>query len=159
LKRAIYPGTFDPITNGHLDIISRAKTIFDEVIIAIASSSEKSPFFTIQERMDMVNIATSDLKNIRVSAFDSLLVEYAKQTNISVLIRGLRAISDFEYELQMSYANESLDKTIDTVFFMPKLENAFVSSTVVREIIKYNGDITHLVPKEVEIFIKKIKCI
>jgi len=107
----------------------------------------------------MVNIATSDLKNIRVSAFDSLLVEYAKQTNISVLIRGLRAISDFEYELQMSYANESLDKTIDTVFFMPKLENAFVSSTVVREIIKYNGDITHLVPKEVEIFIKKIKCI
>ena len=159
MKRAIYPGTFDPITNGHLDIISRAKTIFDEVIIAIASSSEKSPFFTIQERMEMVNIATSDLKNIRVSAFDSLLVEYAKQTNISVLIRGLRAISDFEYELQMSYANESLDKTIDTVFFMPKLENAFVSSTVVREIIKYNGDITHLVPKEVEIFIKKIKCI
>ncbi|MCK5293110.1 MAG: pantetheine-phosphate adenylyltransferase [Arcobacteraceae bacterium] len=156
-KRAIYSGTFDPITNGHIDIIKRALNVFDEVIVAIANSSAKKPMFTIDQRVDLVNIATKELNGVSAVPFSCLLVDFAKQNNITNIIRGLRAVSDFEYELQMGYANSSLDKNIDTMYFMPTLENAFVSSSIVRELIKFNGSYQHLIPKQIEQEI--IKCI
>ena len=157
IKRAIYSGTFDPITNGHLDIIKRALNVFDEVIIAIADSSSKKPMFSIEQRVKLVKKATKNMDGVKVKSFTNLLVDFAKENNVSSIVRGLRAVSDFEYELQMGYANSSLDKTIDTVYFMPTLENAFVSSSIVRELIKFDGKYDHLIP----IKIKKeiIKCI
>ncbi len=146
---AVYPGTFDPVTNGHIDIAKRAKTVFDEVIIAIAASTDKKPMFSIQRRKEMLEIATQDIPGIRIETFDTLLVDFAKEMKTNNIIRGLRAISDFEYELQLSYANSSLNPDIETIFLMPTLENAFISSSVVRAILKHNGSITHLVPKEI----------
>lgn len=146
---ALYPGTFDPVTNGHIDIIKRAKTIFDEVIVAIAESTDKRPMFSLGRRKEMLEIATSDMPCVRIETFDTLLVEFAKNMKTKNIIRGLRAISDFEYELQLSYANSSLDPDIETIFLMPTLENAFISSSVVRAILKHNGPITHLVPEEI----------
>jgi len=146
---ALYPGTFDPITNGHLDIINRANAIFDGVIVAIADSSDKKPMFDLKQRANMVKKATRGLKDIEVITFDTLLVELAKKHNTSIIIRGLRAVSDFEYELQMSYANSSLSPEIETVFLMPSLQNAFISSSIVRAILKHNGDASHLVSKEI----------
>ncbi len=154
-KIALYPGTFDPITNGHLDIINRANAIFDGVIIAIADSHEKKPMFDLQKRADLVKKATKGLKAIEVITFDTLLVDLAKKHNTNIIIRGLRAVSDFEYELQMSYANASLCSEIETVFLMPSLQNAFISSSVVRAILKYNGDISHLVSKEILPYLDK----
>lgn len=152
-KSAIYSGTFDPITNGHMDIIKRASNIFDEVIIAVAKSEMKKPMFSHEKRVEFVKEATKDIPCIRVVGFDTLLVELATSLNITTIIRGLRAVSDFEYELQMGYANSSINKSIETLYLMPTLENAFVSSTIVREIIRFNGKYEHLIPKEV------LKCI
>jgi pantetheine-phosphate adenylyltransferase len=149
LKKAIYSGTFDPITVGHLDVIKRALKVFDEVIIAVALSKSKNTMFDIDKRIEMVNLATKDL-NVTTVGFDSLLVDFVKSQNVHTIIRGLRAVSDFEYELQMGYANSSLDSDIDTVYFMPTLQNAFVSSSVVRELIKFNGKIDHLIPLEIK---------
>ncbi len=148
-KIALYPGTFDPVTNGHIDIIRRAKTIFDEVIVAIAESTDKRPMFSLPRRKEMLEIATSDMPGIRIETFDTLLVDFAKDMKTNNIIRGLRAISDFEYELQLSYANSSLNPDIETIFLMPTLENAFISSSVVRAILKHSGPINHLVPKEI----------
>jgi len=153
-KRAIYSGTFDPITNGHIDIIKRALNVFDEVIIAVAVSSAKKPMFKCIQRVEFVNKATKDLNGVVAKSFDNLLVDFAKEQGVTNIVRGLRAVSDFEYELQMGYANSSLDKNIDTMYFMPTLENAFVSSSIVRELIKFNGNFTHLVP---EIIIEDLK--
>ena len=147
-RKAIYSGTFDPITNGHIDIIKRALKVFDEVIVAIAQSSSKKPMFDINKRVDLVNIATKDL-NVTTKSFDTLLVDFAKEQQVDTIVRGLRAVSDFEFELQMGYANNSLDKEIDTMYFMPTLRNAFVSSSVVREILRFDGKVDHLVPKEI----------
>jgi len=152
LKKAIYCGTFDPITNGHMDIIHRSLGVFDEIILGIAQSKSKNTMFDLEKRIHLAQVATKGL-NVKVIGFDTLLVEFAKQQEIFNIVRGLRAISDFEYELQMGYANSSLDDRIDTVYFMPTLKNAFVSSSVVRELLKFKADISHLVPKEV------IKCI
>jgi pantetheine-phosphate adenylyltransferase len=152
---ALYPGTFDPITNGHLDIINRANAIFDGVIVAIADSSDKKPMFDLAQRANMVKKATRGLKDIEVITFDTLLVELAKKHNTSIIIRGLRAVSDFEYELQMSYANSSLSPEIETVFLMPSLQNAFISSSIVRAILKHNGDASHLVSKEILPYLNK----
>lgn len=152
-KKAIYSGTFDPITNGHLDIIKRASIIFNEVIIAVANSSSKNPMFSHERRIEFAKIATKDLPNVKVIGFNTLLVDLATKLHIHTIVRGLRAVSDFEYELQMGYANSSINSKIETLYLMPTLENAFVSSTIVREILKYNGKIDHLVPKEV------LKCI
>ena len=149
MKRAIYPGTFDPITNGHLDIIKRARDIFDEVVVAVANSSAKKPMFDIEKRVKMATIATDGIDGVRVVSFDNLLVDFAKSLDIRFIVRGLRAVSDFEYELQMGYANYSLDPNIETIYLMPTLENAFISSSVVRAILFHSGDIGHLVPKEV----------
>lgn len=154
-KIALYPGTFDPITNGHFDIIERALKLFDEVIIAVAISSDKRPMFLLQERIDMVKEATREMKNIKVVGFDNLTVELAKSHSATVLIRGLRAVSDFEYELQLGYLNNSLDDTIETIYLMPKLQHAFISSSIVRNLLKFNAKTKHLIPKEVEEFIKK----
>ena len=147
--KAIYPGTFDPITNGHLDIIKRATNMFDKIIVAVANNKSKKSMFDLKTRVKMVKLATKDLKNVEVKEFNSLLVDFAKREDSKVIIRGLRAVSDFEYELQMSYANQSLDNSIDTIYLMPTLNNAFISSSIVRNIISYNGDISHLVPKEI----------
>ncbi len=117
--------------------------------MAVAENREKNVMFDTQKRVKLVELATRDIDNVRVDSFDSLLVSYAKKNSVNIIIRGLRAVSDFEYELQMGYANSSLDSSIDTVYFMPSLERAFVSSSVVRSILKYNGDVKHLVPKEI----------
>ena len=154
-KIAIYSGTFDPITNGHLDIIKRALSVFDELIIAIATSSAKKPMFTSEQRVSFVKLATKDLDNVVVKPFDTLLVDFAKQNDVTHIVRGLRAVSDFEYELQMSYANNSLDDTIDTIYFMPTLQNAFISSSIVRELIKFDGNYSHLIPNQITQEIKQ----
>ena len=151
-KKAIYSGTFDPITNGHLDIIRRAANIFDEVIIAVAKSERKKAMFSHKEREKFVKAATHHIPNVRVEGFDTLLVDLAEKLNVNTIIRGLRAVSDFEFELQMGYANASINDKIETLYLMPTLENAFVSSTIVREIIRFDGKFQHLVPEEV------IKC-
>ena len=147
--KAIYPGTFDPVTNGHLDIIKRACKIFDKIIVAVADNKDKNTMFDLKKRVEMMKKATKNLPKVEVKSFNSLLVDFAKQQDCKIIIRGLRAVSDFEYELQMGYANKSLDNEIDTIYLMPNLENAFISSSVVRSILKYKGDVSHLVPKEI----------
>jgi len=149
-KIALYPGTFDPITNGHFDIIERALGLFDEVIIAVAISQEKQPMFSLEKRIMLVKEAVKELKNVSVVGFDNLTVELAKTHHASILIRGLRAVSDFEYELQLGYLNNSLDATIETVYLMPKLQHAFISSSIVRNLLKFNAKTEHLLPKEVQ---------
>ena len=156
IKRAIYPGTFDPITNGHLDIIKRACRMFDEIIVAVADSEAKKPMFTLEQRIEMVEVATKDFPKIKVIGFHSLLVDLSDDLEANIIIRGLRAVSDFEYELQMGYANASLKKELETVYLMPSLEHAFVSSSVVRSILNFDGKVEHLVPADA---LKLIKCL
>jgi pantetheine-phosphate adenylyltransferase len=148
-RKAIYPGTFDPITNGHLDIIKRACSMFDEIIVAVADSKAKKPMFTLEQRVQMVQAATKDFPKINVIGFDKLLVDLSDDLNANIVVRGLRAVSDFEYELQMGYANASLKKELETIYLMPSLEHAFISSTVVRDIVRHKGDASHLVPREI----------
>jgi len=143
-RKAIYPGTFDPITNGHLDIIKRACSMFDEIIVAVADSKAKKPMFTLEQRVEMVQAATKDFPKINVIGFDKLLVDLSDDLNANIVVRGLRAVSDFEYELQMGYANASLKKELETIYLMPSLEHAFVSSSVVRSILAFNGKVDHL---------------
>lgn len=144
-RKALYPGTFDPITNGHIDIIKRASTIFDEVIVAVASSDKKKPMFDVEKRVKMSKIATKGIKGVSVISFNNLVVDCAKELDVNFLVRGLRAVSDFEYELQMGYANSSLNPDIETIYLMPSLENAFISSSIVRTILEHGGDVSHLV--------------
>ena len=154
MKKCIYPGTFDPITNGHLDIIKRALGLFDEVIIAVALNENKRPHFDLSARLEMVKIATQSLSGVRVQSFDNLLVDFAKSHGAKFIIRGLRAVSDFEYELQIGYANASLWEKIESVYLMPTLKNAFISSSIVRSILLHGGDVSHLVPSEILKFLK-----
>ena len=154
-KKAIYSGTFDPITNGHMDILIRALKVYDEVILGVATSAAKKPMFNIQSRLNIIQEATKEIEGVSAKAFDSLVVDFAKEENVYSIIRGLRTTTDFEYELQMSYANHSLDKNIDTIFLMPALENAFVSSSIVRELIRFKGDFSHLVPHQIIDLIKE----
>ena len=147
---AVYPGTFDPLTYGHVDIIQRALCIFDHLIVAIANNPEKSPLFSIPERSELIEKAVKDLApRITVDSFNTLLVEYVKSKNASVIIRGLRALSDFEYEFQMAIMNRDLDKTVETVFMMPNVRYSFVSSRLVKEVFQFGGDISALVPSHV----------
>lgn len=148
-KIAVYPGTFDPITNGHVDIIKRAKRLFDTVIVAVASSQDKRPLYSIDQRVEMAKIATDELEGVEVRPFGNLLVDFAKENDIRVIIRGLRAVSDFEYELQIGYANASLWNEVETVYLMPSLKNAFISSSIVRSILKHEGNVNHLVPASI----------
>ncbi len=147
-KIALYPGTFDPITLGHIDIIERAGKIFDGVIVAVAKSNTKKPMFSLEQRKKLIEVATQRFEDVKIIQFDNLLVDLANKLDTKIIIRGLRAVSDFEYELQMGYANASLDANIETIYLMPNLQNAFISSSVVRAILYHGGDVSHLVPKE-----------
>ena len=154
----LYPGTFDPITNGHLDVIKRALRIFDNLVIAVAKSEHKNPCFSVEQRKKLIELSTSNLKNIKVISFDNLLVDLVKELKINTIIRGLRAVSDFEYELQIGYANNALWSEFETVYLMPNLKNAFISSSIVRSINAYGGDVSSLVPKEILPFLKDKTC-
>lgn len=155
LNKVIYPGTFDPITNGHIDIIKRCKTIFSSLIIAVAESKEKNPMFSLNERVSMIKEATKGIDGVQVKAFHNLLATFASDNNCQIIIRGLRAVSDFEYEFQMGYANSSINNSLETIYLMPSLDNVFISSSIVRTILRHNGDISHLVPKCVIKYIKQ----
>ena len=157
MRRAIYPGTFDPITNGHLDIIKRACSMFDEIIVAVAVSEAKKPMFTLEQRIQMAQAATTDFPKITVIGFDKLLVDLSDDLDANIVVRGLRAVSDFEYELQMGYANASLKKSLETVYLMPSLEHAFVSSSVVRSILAYDGKVDHLLAESTHRMIQAFK--
>lgn len=159
MASCIYPGTFDPITNGHLDVIVRASKMFEEVVVAIAKSESKKPMFNLEHREKMVKIATKDLKNVKIATFDNLLVDLAKNLQINIIIRGLRAVSDFEYELQLGYANHMLWEDFETIYLMPNLKNSFISSSIVRSICIHNGDVSKLVPKEIIPLLKERDCI
>ncbi|DAB40842.1 MAG TPA: pantetheine-phosphate adenylyltransferase [Sulfurovum sp. UBA12169] len=148
-RRAIYPGTFDPVTNGHLDILRRACKMFDEIIIAVAESETKNPMFSLEQRIEMAKAVTKIFPKVKVIGFNGLLVTLSDNLDANIIIRGLRAVSDFEYELQMGYANASLKKDLETIYLMPSLEHAFVSSSVVRSILHFDGKIDHLLPPEV----------
>lgn len=147
MKRAIYPGSFDPVTYGHLDIIHRSANIFDELIVGVLNNVQKSPLFSVEERVKMLKEATADLPNVKVDSFSGLLIDYAKENDIHVSIRGLRAITDFEYELQIAQTNRVLSKeTLDTMFFTTSLEYSYLSSSGVKEIASFGGDISQCVP-------------
>ncbi|MEW6586311.1 MAG: pantetheine-phosphate adenylyltransferase [Nitrospirota bacterium] len=151
MKRiAIYPGTFDPITNGHLDLVRRALRIFDEVIIAVAPSLKKEPLFTVEERLNLIGKSIKGIKRARTEAFDGLLVEYVRRSKGIAILRGLRAVSDFEYEFQLAHMNRRLGKDIETVFLMPSEEYGFVTSSIIREVASFGGPIRDLVPPAVE---------
>jgi len=149
-KVAIYPGTFDPITNGHLDLVARAEQIFDEVVIAVSDNPRKNPLFSIKERLAMVNEATKNIPHVRVESFDDLLVNFVARKKAKFVIRGLRAVSDFEYEFQLASANRRLDSNVETIFLTPLESNYFISSSLVREISYYGGDVSSFVPKHIE---------
>ena len=149
MKKAVCPGTFDPITNGHLDIIRRGLEIFDEVIVAVAKNPKKMPLFGLEERLELIRGSVKGLQNVRVDAFDGLLVDYVRSNNGIAIIRGLRAISDFEYEFQMALMNRKLDDSIETVFLMPSEEYSFLSSRILKEVASLNGDVSGMVPKAV----------
>ena len=147
MKRAVYPGSFDPMTYGHLDIIKRASKIFDVLIVSVLNNKEKTPLFSVEERVKILAKATADIPNVKVDSFSGLLVDYAREKKIHVAVRGLRAITDFEYELQISQTNRLLSKeTLDTVFLATSLEYAYLSSSGVREIASFGGDISMCVP-------------
>lgn len=156
--KVVYPGTFDPITNGHLDIIKRAREIFGNVIVAVSDSEGKNPCFSLNDRVKMIENSTKNLSGVSVIGFNNLLVDFAKEHDTHIIVRGLRAVSDFEFELQMGYANASLWNEIETIYLMPHLQNAFISSSVVRSILKYHGDVSHLVPKEILPNLKGFTC-
>lgn len=156
--RAIYPGSFDPVTNGHLDIIKRAAAISDELIVGVLNNKAKTPLFSVEERVKMLCEVTKDIKNVKIVPFEGLLIEFANQMEAKVIIRGLRAVTDFEYELQMSQTNHKLNPKIETLFMTTSLEYSFLSSSTVRELASFGGDISQFVPKHVEEqVIEKIK--
>ncbi len=146
---AIYPGSFDPITLGHLDIIERGCKLFEWVIVAVLRNPNKTPLFTVEERIEQIRTSVQHLQNLEVASFKGLTVEYAKQRNAQVLLRGLRVLSDFEMELQMAHTNKTLSDKIETVFLATSNEYSFLSSSVVKEIAKFSGSVDHLVPKHV----------
>ena len=158
MRRAIYPGSFDPITNGHLDIIDRATMIFDELIIAITSSTSKKGMFSLDERLSMVKSIVKDNKKIKVMIFEGLLIDFAKNYQSSIIIRGLRVLSDFEYEFKMALMNRSLDSNINTLFMMPHEKYTHISSSLVKEVAILGGDISQYVPQIVQDkLFKKVK--
>ncbi len=150
MKIAVYPGSFDPLTNGHLDIIERSVHIFDKVILAIAKENYKESLFSVEERIEMIAEALKGYETVEIEAFEGLLVQYAKKKGACALIRGLRAVSDFEYEFQMSLMNRKLEPDVETVFLMTSAENAFISSTMIKQVASLQGNIHGLVPPVVE---------
>ena len=154
-KIAVVPGSFDQVTYGHLDIIKRGASVFDEIRVVVLNNSSKKPLFTIEERMDLIRQVTTSLPNVHVDSFSGLLVEYAKNVNAHAIVRGLRAVSDFEYEMQITSMNRVLDENIETFFIMTNNQYSFLSSSIVKEVAKYGGNISELVPKQVELALKE----
>jgi pantetheine-phosphate adenylyltransferase len=152
---AVYPGSFDPITNGHLDIVRRVSHMFDHVVVAVARNAEKDPLFTVQERLSLSQEAVKKLRNVSVDEFDGLLVTYAREKRAAVIVRGLRAVSDFEFEFQLSLMNRKLDSRIETIFLMTRDKYTFISSRMVKEICQLGGDVSDFVPRGVERAMKR----
>lgn len=150
MRTVIYPGSFDPLTNGHLDVIQRASKLFDRVTVAVANNEQKHPLFSSQERLDMVNRAIGSLGNVQADTFSCLLVDYVERKRGSAIIRGLRAVSDFEFEFQLALMNRKLNERVETIFMMPKDTYTFLSSRIVKEIARLGGDVSAFVPAHVE---------
>ena len=146
MRRAIYPGSFDPVTNGHLDVIERARKLFDEVVVAVAHNDEKQPLFSLEERLDLLGKTAGRIDSVRIAQFRGLLVEFASAQDAGAVIRGLRAVSDFEFEFQMALMNRSLNPTVETIFLMPKEEYTYLSSRIVKEIARLGGNVSSFVP-------------
>jgi len=158
MKKAVYPGSFDPITNGHLDIIERASKLFDELTVAVLVNPDKKGMFDIDERVDLIKKVTKQYDNVSVVSFNGLLIDFMNKNGIDVIVKGLRAVSDFEYELQMALMNNKLDATKETVFMMTSAKYSFLSSSAVKQVAKFGGCIKELVPDElVELISKKVK--
>ena len=146
MRRAIYPGSFDPVTNGHLDVIARARKLFDEVVVAVAHNIDKEPLFTLEERLQLLRNVLGNEAGIRIGQFDGLLVEFAVNEQANAVIRGLRAVSDFEFEFQMALMNRKLQSNVETIFLMPKEEYTYLSSRLVKEIARLGGNVSAFVP-------------
>ena len=155
-KVAVVPGSFDPLTNGHLDIIKRAVKIFDEVHVVVMNNSSKNPLFTVEERQQLIAEATAEFPSVVIDSSSGLLIDYAKTIQASAIVRGLRAVSDFEYEMQITSMNRFLDEDIETFFVMTKNQYSFLSSSIVKEVAKYGGDVSSLVPETVNRALKKV---
>jgi pantetheine-phosphate adenylyltransferase len=146
MHRAIYPGSFDPVTNGHLDVIERARKLFDEVIVAVADNDEKQPLFSLKDRLNLLSETAGKIDNVRIAEFKGLLVDFAREADAGAVIRGLRAVSDFEFEFQMALMNRKLNGAVETIFLMPKEEYTYLSSRIVKEIARLGGDVSRFVP-------------
>jgi pantetheine-phosphate adenylyltransferase len=156
--KAIYPGSFDPVTYGHIDIIRRSASKFDKVIVAVLNNSSKNGFFTIEERLDLLRKTTKDIKNVEIDSFSGLLIDYTKMKDVNIVIKGLRAVSDFEYEMQMALANKKLYPELETLFMVSSTKYSFLSSSIVKEVAFLGGDVSCFVPKIVEDALKnKVK--
>jgi pantetheine-phosphate adenylyltransferase len=155
MRKVVYPGTFDPITNGHIDLVERACRLFDRVVVAIAASNRKNPLFTMEERVALAQETLAHLPNVEVVGFDILLVEFVRQQNAQAVVRGLRAVSDFEYEFQLANMNRALAPTMESLFLTPAEHLSYISSSIVREIAFLGGDVSQFVAKPVEIALKK----
>ncbi len=149
MKRAIYPGSFDPVTNGHLDIIARSARLVDELIVGVLNNRAKNALFSAEDRVSMLKELTSHYPNVTIEAFDGLLVDYAKRNDAAIIVRGLRAVTDFEYELQIAQTNHEIYEQIETIFLTTRLEYAYLSSTIVKEVASYGGDISRFVPQQI----------
>lgn len=146
MRRAIYPGSFDPVTNGHLDVIERARKLFDEVVVAVAHNDQKQPLFTLEERLDFLRAVTQGMDGVKIAPLGGLLVDFAVQQEARAVVRGLRAVSDFEFEFQMALMNRKLEASVETIFLMPKEEYTYLSSRIVKEIARLGGDVSGFVP-------------
>lgn len=154
-QKAIYPGTFDPVTNGHIDVVKRAVKLFDEVLVAVAPNSQKAPLFSVRERVDFLEKTFKKLKSVKVVSFEGLVVDFARKNNVNIVIRGLRMLSDFEYEFQMALTNRKLASDIETIFLMPSESYSYVSSKLLKEAAKMRADLSYFLPDFVEAALKK----
>ena len=155
MKTAVYPGSFDPVTFGHMDIIRRAAAMFDHLVVTVMNNSSKSPLFSVDERVKILQEVTKDLPNVEIDSYDGLMIDYCREKKIHIVIRGLRAITDFEYELQMSQTNQRMKPDIETMFLTTSIEYSYLSSTTVREIAAFGGDVSQFVPEAVEIALRE----
>ena len=155
MRTAVYPGSFDPITNGHLDIIKRASRVYEKVVVGVLSNKSKTPLFTAEERVDMIKRVTRELDNVEVDTFEGLLVDFAKSKNATVIVKGLRTVADFEYEFQMALLNKALNPEYETMFMMTDTKYSYISSSMVKELAGFHGDLTGFVPCDIIETIKK----